>query len=172
MSLYLKIQNYRKDKLTKKLGKLARKIKIKELEENISFSNWCCNKDKTEEYVYELNDVVQSKGVGYIDDGYHTFNELYAFRLTYNSLLFNEWYKQGKYNVHKSKRHYDGELCFGGGYFIVVAELPTGQISNHYRMKYWDMFNIRDTDKSECEFDGHTSLDVLERMNNLISTLK
>lgn len=39
---------------------------------------------------------------------------------------------EGKYEVHKSYRHADGELCFGGGWFIVMANLPTGQVSNHY----------------------------------------
>lgn len=27
-------------------------------------------------------------------DGYHTFKELYKFRLLYNAALFNEWAKQ------------------------------------------------------------------------------
>lgn len=36
-----------------------------------------------------------------VSDGYHTFLELYEFRKVYNALLFNEWYKQGKYQVHK-----------------------------------------------------------------------
>ena len=40
-----------------------------------------------------------------VSDGYHTFSELYEFRKMYNALLFNEWYKQGKYQVHKSWKH-------------------------------------------------------------------
>jgi len=35
-----------------------------------------------------------------------------------------------------------GEYCFGGGWFLVVAVLPTGQISNHYELKHWDLLNI------------------------------
>jgi hypothetical protein len=60
---------------------------------------------------------------GNYSDGYHTFNELYEFRKTYNAALFNEWAKFDipQYNVHKSIRHHDGEYCFGGGWFIVVA---------------------------------------------------
>jgi hypothetical protein len=61
-------------------------------------------------------------------DGYHTFKELYEFRLLYNASLFNEWALSNKYDVHKSKKHSDGLECFGGGWFIVMAELPTGQI--------------------------------------------
>ena len=99
-------------------------------------------------------------------DGYHTFKELYEFRKVYNAALFNEWYEQDKYGVHKSKKHSDGDACFGGGWFIVVAQLPTGQISNHYEMKDWNMFRCVAMDKG-AEWDGHTPKDVVDRLNNL-----
>lgn len=51
---------------------------------------------------------------GNISDGYHTFNELYEYRKLYNALLFNMWYVENMYKVHKSKRHGSGEECFGG----------------------------------------------------------
>lgn len=100
-------------------------------------------------------------------DGYHTFKELYQFRLLYNAHLFNEWSKQGMYDVHKSTKHSDGEDCFGGGWFIVVASLPSGDISNHYEMKDWDLFDchIRQTAK---EWDGHTSQDVAQRLREAL----
>ena len=101
---------------------------------------------------------------GELSDGYHSFNELYEFRKLYNACLFNEWYEQGKYKVHKSLRHYDGEECFGGGWFIVAALLPTGQISNHYKVEDWDLFRCKKTEKALFEFDGHTSEDVRERL--------
>jgi len=124
-----------------------------------------------------------------ITDGYHTRDELYNFRKMYNAALFNEWGEehvgarnlresikeegfdppifQPKYNVHKSLRHHDGELCFGGGWFIVVAMLPDGQISNHYKMEDWDLFKIPETNKALFEFDGHTGEDVLKRLKNI-----
>lgn len=104
---------------------------------------------------------------GNTSDGYHTFNELYEFRLAYNVALFNEFAKSNKYSVHKSKKHFDGEDCFGGGYFIVVAILPEGQISNHYKLEYWDLFNIPDTPKALFEYDGHTGKDVIHRLLNI-----
>jgi hypothetical protein len=102
-------------------------------------------------------------------DGYHTFKELYEFRKVYNAALFNEWanYDIPKYDVHKSWKHYDGELCFGGGWFIVVALLPSGQISNHYEAKDWDLFNIPIAKKAKYAFDGHDSKLVIRRINNL-----
>ena len=115
-------------------------------------------------------------------DGYHSFEELYEFRKFYNAMLFNEWGKQisfhindskdlmkrhCKYDVHKSWRHHDGELCFGGEWFIVVAMLPTGQISHHYKFYDWDLFQIPAEEKAKYPFDGHTSKDVIERIKKL-----
>lgn len=60
---------------------------------------------------------------GKISDGFHSFDELYHYRMLYNAAFFNSL--EGKYEVHKSYRHSDGELCFGGGWFIVMAYLPT-----------------------------------------------
>lgn len=98
----------------------------------------------------------------------HTIDELYEFRLMYNALLFNLWEETGKYEVYKSKRHDNGELCFDGDYFIVVAMLPKGQISNHYPMDKWEYFKIPEYEKVKDEFDGHTSQDVLDRLRDVI----
>jgi hypothetical protein len=102
-------------------------------------------------------------------DGYHTFKELYEFRKVYNAGLFNEWanFDIPQYDVHKSWKHHDGELCFGGGWFIVVAILPNGQISNHYEAKDWELFQIPIAEKAKYEFDGHTGKDVLDRIKAL-----
>lgn len=105
-----------------------------------------------------------------ISDGYHTFGELYKFRLLYNALLFNEWAAAGKYGVQKSMRHSDGELCFGGDWFIVCAMLPglpSGLISNHYRIEDWDKFNVPIVGRSEYEYDGHTAADVMARLQHM-----
>lgn len=111
-----------------------------------------------------------------LSDGYHTFDELYEFRKLYNAALFNEWAKSNitgkpvpypKFDVHKSWKHSDGEDCFGGGWFIVVAILPTGQISNHYKAQDWDLFNIPEAKKAKYEFDGHTPKDVIDRLRAL-----
>lgn len=110
---------------------------------------------------YKIPEGVNTGGVS---DGYHTFDELYEFRKAYNAALFNEWSLHGKYSVHKSIRHNDGELCFGGGWFIVVAVLPLGQISNHYEIKDWGMFRIPQHEKALFEFDGHTGDDVIKRL--------
>lgn len=104
---------------------------------------------------------------GDTSDGYHTFNELYDYRRVYNAALFNEWHQQGgRHSVHKSWRHSDGELCFGGGWFVVVAELPTGQITNHYQSEYWDDFQIPEQETANT-WDGHTPKEALQRLSEL-----
>lgn len=111
----------------------------------------------------------ENKDTGEVSDGYHTFNELYEYRLLYNASMFNELAKQGLYDVHKSKRHSDGEIPFGdSNWFIVMAELPTGQISNHYEMKDWDLFQIPEKEKANA-WDGHTPKDVAERIRKFLT---
>ena len=99
-------------------------------------------------------------------DGYHTFKELYEYRKLYNAVLFNEWASQKKYGVIKSKKHSDGEDCFGGGWFIVMAITPAGQISNHYELKDWDLFQCEET-LTGYPYDGHTPQDVAERLTHI-----
>ena len=145
--------------------------------------------------VAEINKLIQelpSEERGKVSDSYHTIDELYTFRKVYNAALFNEWasrtqmattrsHKAGdygatfedtivfnpKYDVHKSWRHHDRELCFGGEWFIVVAVLPTGQISNHYHKDDWDLFKIPEVEKAKYPFDNHTSQDCLDCLKQL-----
>ena len=105
-------------------------------------------------------------------DGYHTFKELYRYRLLYNAALFNAWGLRGFHDVHKSKRHSDGELAFDGGWFVVVADLPTdddspGQITNHYEMADWDLFHVPVRERA-AKWDGHTPANVAERLERFL----
>lgn len=121
---------------------------------------------------------------GNYSDGFHSFNELYEFRKVYNAALFNEWANQKvrnpkwanednqpvslpKYDVHKSWKHSNGELCFGGGWFVVMAVLPTGQITNHYPAKDWELFKIPIAERAKDEYDGHSVADVITRLSCL-----
>lgn len=117
-----------------------------------------------EDAIAWLEMQVEPQDKGEISDGYHTFNELYNYRMLYNAGFFNllpkEW-------VHKSKKHHNGEECFGGGWFIVMANLPTGQISNHYELKDWDLFHIQEKEVAD-EWDGHTPQEAAERLHKFL----
>lgn len=118
-------------------------------------------------YKEKKEETMEDKGN--ISDGYHTFNELYEYRMLYNASMFNELAKQGLYDVHKSKRHSDGTTPFGDeNWFIVQAELPTGQISNHYEIKDWDLFNVPEKEKANS-YDGHTPQDVAKRLRKFLT---
>lgn len=114
--------------------------------------------------IEEINEAIKSlhPNEGKVSDGYHTFDELYDFRRAYNAALVNTHI----YPCIKSRRHNDGELCFGGGWFIVQMNLPTGQISNHYEDKYWGEFDCKEQERAE-PWDGHTESDVLSRLTEL-----
>lgn len=62
------------------------------------------------------------------------------------------------------------ELCFGGGWFIVMAYLPTGQVSNHYRIEDWNLFNIPERWKAD-EWDGHTPVEAANRLYRFCYTI-
>ncbi|KUF05683.1 hypothetical protein [Leucobacter sp. G161] len=109
--------------------------------------------------------LVAAAGVpasGSTSDGHHTFDELYDYRMLYNVHAAHGWLAAG-IPVVKSWKHSDGELCFGGGWFIVTATLPTGQVSNHYKAEHWGLFAVPEVDLPP-EYDGHTPQDAAERL--------
>lgn len=95
-----------------------------------------------------------------ISDGFHTFAELYEHRhalflaLANSGLLHRAW---------RSKLHDDGTMH--DGYFIAGIDLPTGTVSYHLPLSYWDTkcgpIPIRDRAPA---WDGHTPEDVIERL--------
>lgn len=111
-----------------------------------------------------IDSLQQEQDMGEVSDGYHTFNELYYYRMLYNAAFFNLLPKDW---VHKSKKHHTGEECFGGGWFIVMANLPTGQISNHYELKDWDLFKVPEKEIAD-EWDGHTPQEAAERLREYL----
>lgn len=106
--------------------------------------------------------------MGEVSDGYHTFNELYRYRMLYNAAFFNLLARNGQVEVCKSRRHSDGEKCFGSDdWFIVMAILPTGQVSNHYKSKYWDLFDVPERETA-FEYDGHTPNEAADRLEKYL----
>ena len=108
-------------------------------------------------YSIPVADVVPvpEGGIGELSDGYHTFNGLYYQRM----VLFAALVKQNKDKAWKSLRHEDGELCFGGGWFIVGIDTPSGSYTYHYEDNFWSMFDCQELPVAK-HWDGHTEKDV------------
>lgn len=88
-----------------------------------------------------------------LTDGYHTFQELYVHRME----LFKVICHQNKSHAWKSKLHDDGTMY--PNYFIVGINTPEGSFTYHYKMEFWDSFNVAELERAP-EWDGHTSADI------------
>ncbi len=110
-------------------------------------------------------ELQEQLSAGNASDGYHTHNELYEYRMLYNAHAAIGWLDAG-YRVVKSWRHSDGELCFGGGWFVVVAELPTGQVTNHYEADHWNLFVI--PEETPPAYDGHSPAEAAHRLRQAL----
>ena len=105
-----------------------------------------------------INAICEVAGVTEIDDlsdGFHTFRQLYYQRM----MLFATIVKQNKDKAWKSLRHEDGELCFGGGWFIVGIDTPEGSYTYHYEDNYYSLFDCEELERGK-HWDGHTEKDV------------
>lgn len=98
---------------------------------------------------------------GETSDGYHTFDELYMHRMALTAALFT----MNRRHAWKSKQHdAEGDPMFEG-FFIVGMDLPDGrQISYHYKLQYWDLFNGVPEVAHAPAWDGHTPHDVIDRL--------
>lgn len=105
-----------------------------------------------------INAICEVAGVNEIDDlsdGFHTFRQLYYQRM----MLFAALVRQNKDRAWKSLRHEDGELCFGGGWFIVGIDTPEGSYTYHYENNYYSLFDCEELERGK-HWDGHTEKDV------------
>lgn len=126
------------------------------------------------DYTTKVDKHIQIFPDGNVSDGWHTFEELYYYRLCYNAIFINALVDLKKrlpgiysdIKICKSKKHFGGEPCYGGGWFIVMISTPWGQISNHYKLEYWNMFNCPVT-KQSWKWDGHGMKEAMERLNRL-----
>ena len=110
--------------------------------------------------VYSIE--IPEGGIGEVSDGFHTFNELYRQRMYLFATLVNLFPEK----AWKSYRHDDGELCFGGGWFVVCIETLEGPYSYHYENQYFDLFQCQELSKGK-PWDGHTDKDV-DRLLSLV----
>lgn len=125
-----------------------------------------------------VNNYIKGSGIdtNKISDGFHTFGELYenrielfiAFCKLYISHITDNGNIGNSRKVWRSKRHSDGELAFGGGWFVLGLFKEKGkQITYHLPEEYWERCDFAQELEKAPEFDGHTSQDVIERLKTL-----
>ena len=124
-------------------------------------AQWAAARAEGCEHSGDIAKLVSDLDAGEASDGYHTHNELYEYRLLYNAHAAHGWHAAG-IPVVKSWHHSDGGW-FVGGWFVVTATLPTGQVSNHYKAEHWDLFQVPAVDLPP-EYDGHTPAVAAERL--------
>ncbi len=98
---------------------------------------------------------------GQTSDGYHTFDELYEHRIALFLALCN--YAKDNITVWRSKLHSDGSAI--DGWFVMgIGTMYGRQITYHLPMSRWDDAGFVMTLDRAPPFDGHTSADVLKRL--------
>lgn len=103
-----------------------------------------------------------------VSDGYHTFDDLYRHRMALTLLLMAtcglpSWI---------SKQHHPEDDPMFDDFFVVGIDLPTGTVTYHYKLRYWDLFApLAASPKTMTvvldhapKFDGHTPTDVINRL--------
>ncbi len=119
--------------------------------------------------INELNNLIQTEKrngnilVKQISDGHHTFEDLYKNRLILFCTLCNinpdiSW---------KSKKHFDEENdpMFKGD-FIAGINTPEGVATYHFKLEFWDLFQIPEIEKAP-KYDNYDNATVLKRIYSL-----
>ena len=124
--------------------------------------------------INELNHFIQiekMKGnisVKQISDGYHTFEDLYKNRL----ILFCTLCNSNPDISWKAKKHFDEENdpMFNGD-FIAGINTPEGIATYHFKLEFWDLFQIPEIEKAP-RYDNYDNATVLKRIYSLSKKYK
>ena len=110
-----------------------------------------------------------------VSDGFHTMDELYNHRIELFIALCRlsspaPIYVDGKIwmagSCWRSKLHSDGSN-FDGWFILGIGKEKGTQITYHIPMSRWEDTNFAETLDCAHEYDGHTSVDVLDRLKRL-----
>ncbi len=96
-----------------------------------------------------------------VSDGYHTFKELYEHRCLLWMLVLHSQREQ----AFKTRKNDKGEEW--DGWFIAGLDSDYGQMTYHLPMALWDKLDVAEYERN-IDYDGHTSSDVIHRMNKMI----
>jgi len=109
------------------------------------------------------------------NDGYHTFTELYEHRITLFIALCKLLNRKTSspifegmdvFPVWRSKLHSDGS-AFEGWFILGINKEQGRQMTYHLPLSKWGETGFAETLERAPEYDGHSSNDVLERLNKM-----
>lgn len=109
-----------------------------------------------------INNLIRKENcdTNLISDGYHTFGELYEHRIELFIALARILQDRTLKEVWRFQT--DKEW-----FILGIHTTPGKQITYHLPMSKWKETDFAFTYTSKPEWDGHTSQDVLKRLNNL-----
>lgn len=129
----------------------------------------------------QINELISRSKVNknLISDGYHTFGELYEHRVQLFIKLC-EFLSDGtppycegygcifpkEYRPWRSKTHNDG-TGYEGWFLMGIGKDVGKQITYHLPISKWEECGFAETLKMAPPWDGHTSEDVLVRLQEL-----
>lgn len=98
---------------------------------------------------------------GSFSDGYHTVDELYDHRVM---LWITLCRVIGQGLAWRSRLHSDG-TGFDGFFVLGLGKQQGTQMTYHLPDRYWEQAEFAETLERAPVFDGHTSADVLRRLD-------
>jgi len=102
---------------------------------------------------------------GNVSDGFHTFNELYAHRVSLFMLIL----MMNKDKAFKTYKNKEGEEW--KGWCIVGLDTKYGQITYHIPDKHYDSLKGITEKERNHDYDGHDADEVQKRLDKLILDL-
>lgn len=100
-----------------------------------------------------------------ITDGRHTFGELYAHRRALTAVLAASAGSMD--DAWRSRAHHPDDDPMFEGCFIVGIELPTGTITYHYKIEFWDDFAAVPVLEHAPKWDGAGPDETVTRLLEL-----
>lgn len=105
---------------------------------------------------------------GDTSDGHHTFTELYAHRRALTAALAAG--AAVAEDAWRSKAHHPDDDPMFDGCFIVGIELPTGTITYHYKIEFWDDFATVPELEHAPKWDGAGPDETITRLLGAVAT--
>lgn len=134
----------------------------------------CESNFNPEDFTESINQVIKLASesgvdINSISDGYHTFGELYEHRCRLFIALCKVYILKEGYDacrVWRARKHSDG-TSYDGWFILGLGEEPGEQITYHLPNSLWEETEGIDEYELAPQYDGHTSVDVLQRLQTV-----